>query len=120
MRRIEARITIVITILALLALPSGCSKPSGPSSKEIEILQEQKAASENVTRRAVKLIKENRIPEVRQLYKNRWDELAMLRTNISSDGSLIAEEKQNIDQALRGEQEAITETLAKLEGLRSE
>jgi hypothetical protein len=118
MRTIFAKhITLIIPVLfAITAI--GCGNPSGStSSKELRILQEQKAASESLTRHAVELIKENRIAEVRQLYKNRWDELATLRTNVTFDSDLTAAEKQNIEQALRGEQEAVTETLTKLKGL---
>ncbi len=110
-------ITLIVLFLFVLVL-TGCGNPSGlTSTKEIKILQEQKAASESVTRQAVELIKENRIAEVRQLYRTRWNELATLRTNIALDGDLTPAEKQNIEQALRGEQEAITETLSKLRGL---
>ncbi len=82
-------------------------------SKETRILQEQKAASANLTLRAVDLIKENRKPEVRRLYKSRWNELASLRAKIVLDHDLNAAEKQNIDRALQTDQEAITEVLAK-------
>lgn len=62
-------------LFAITSIGYGNS-PSSASSKEIRILQEQKAASETLTRQAVELIKENRIAEVRRLYKSRWDELA--------------------------------------------
>jgi hypothetical protein len=108
----------VIALLPLLITLIGCTNSSSSiSSKEVKILQEQKDASDNVTRRAVELIKENRITEVRQLYKNRWNELATLRTSINLDSDLNTAEKQNIEQALRGEQEGITEILAKYERL---
>jgi hypothetical protein len=90
---------------------SSLSTPA--ASKELKILQEQKTASENLTRRAVELIKANQMPEVRQLYKQHWDEIATLRTNITFDKELTGAEKKNIDNALRTEQEAITEVLAK-------
>lgn len=83
------------------------------ASKEARILQGEKTAAENLTRLAVELIKENRMPEVRQLYKARWNELATLRTNIAFDGELSAAEKQNIDWALRSDQEGITDVLGK-------
>ncbi len=109
---------VLITVMVLLAFTLGCGKSSGSSSgKEVSILQEQKTASEDVTRRAVELIKENRMPEVRQLYKNRWNELATLRTNVTFDSDLTAAEKQNIERALRGEQDGITGILAKYERL---
>jgi hypothetical protein len=124
---------LVIGVIALLAqsgkqrsLPvylepstssSSSSSSAAPASKEYSILQEQKAASENLTRRSVELIKENRITEVRQLYKSRWNELATLRTNIVLDHDLTAAEKQNIDRALRSDQEAITEVLGKYDQL---
>jgi hypothetical protein len=88
-----------------------------PASKEYRILKEQRAALENLTRRAVELIKENRMPEVRQLYKSRWNELATLRRDIALDHDLTAAEKQNIDAALRSDQEAITEVLDKYDQL---
>ena len=117
MRTIFAK-HIALSVSLLFAITSiGCRNFSGSaSSKEIRILQEQKAASETLTRQAVELIKENRIAEVRQLYKKRWDELATLRTNVTFDRDLTAAEKQNIELALRGEQEAVTETLTKLKG----
>lgn len=108
----------IVALLLLLTVLIGCANSSNSiSSKELKILQEQKDASEHVTRRAVELIKENRMTEVRQLYKNRWNELAILRTNIIFDTDLNTAEKQNIDKALRGEQEGITEILAKYERL---
>jgi hypothetical protein len=106
----------VIALFPLSIILLGCASSSS-SSKEVKILQEQKDASEQVTRRAVELIQENRITEVRQLYKNRWNELATLRTNIIFDSELNTAEKQNIEQALRGEQDGITEILAKYERL---
>lgn len=109
---------VLITVMVLMAFTVGCGKSSRSSSgKEVSILQEQKKASENVTRRAVELIKENRMPEVRQLYKNRWNELATLRTNVTFDSDLTAAEKQNIEWALRSEQVGITEILATYERL---
>ncbi len=59
---------IALIILLLFVLTAiGCGNPSGStSSKEVRILQEQKDASESLTRHAVELIKENRLAEVRQ------------------------------------------------------
>jgi hypothetical protein len=90
---------------------------AAPASKEYSILKEQRAASENLTRRAVELIKENRMTEVRQLYKTRWNELATLRANIALDHDLTAVEKDNIDRALRSDQEAISAVLEKYDQL---
>ena len=70
-----------------------------------------------MTRRAVELIKSERMPEVRQLYKSRWSDLADLRTNIAFDNELTSGDKANIDRALRAEQESITKILAKYERL---
>jgi hypothetical protein len=92
---------------------------AAPASKEYSILKEQRAASENLTRRAVELIKENRMTEVRQLYKTRWNELATLRANIALDHDLTAVEKDNIDRALRSDQEAISAVLEKYDQLYS-
>jgi hypothetical protein len=89
----------------------------GSSSKAFRILQEQKNKAENVTRRAVELIKSERMLEVRQLYKSRWSDLADLRTNIAFDNELTSGDKTNIDKVLRAEQESITEILAKYERL---
>ena len=126
---------VVITPITLVVLESSKQKtelgdygssslPSSPStttsslsSKELRILQEQKLAAENVTRRAVELIKANRMSEVRQLYKDRWNELATLRTNIALDRELTATEKENIDRALRTDQEAVTELISKYDHL---
>jgi len=55
--------------------------------------------------------------EVRQLYKKRWNEIATLRTNIVFDTELSDADKQNIDNALRTEQEAVSAVLAKYERL---
>lgn len=90
---------------------------SPPESKAFRILREQKAASEELTRQAVDLIKANRMPEVKQLYEKRWHEIATLRTNVAFDKELGDADKQNIDNALRTEQEAINAVLAKYEGL---
>ena len=81
--------------------------------KETQILQEQKTASENLTRQAVELIKANRMSEVRQLYKTRWNELATVRANVALDHDLTVAQKQNIDRALREDQEAVTDVLDK-------
>src|SRR5690348_18497957 len=86
----------VILLLPLLVMLIGCANSSSSTSpKEVKILQEQKDDSEQVTRRAVELIKENRMTEVRQLYKKRWSELATLRTNIIFDTDLNTDEKRN-------------------------
>jgi hypothetical protein len=90
---------------------------SPPEGKAVRILREQKAASEDLTRQAVELIKASRMPEVRQLYKKRWNEIATLRTNIVFNKDLSDAEKKNIDNALQIEQEAINDVLAKYEGL---
>jgi hypothetical protein len=82
-------------------------------NKELQILQEQKTASENLTRQAVELIKANRMSDVRQLYKTRWNELATVRANVALDHDLTVAQKQNIDRALREDQEAITAVLDK-------
>jgi predicted transcriptional regulator len=118
---------LALGVIALLVIQSGKQNPqlgnsepvvsssasTASASKEYRILQEQKTASENLTRRSVELIKENRMSEVRQVYKSRWNELATLRTNNALAHDLTAAEKQNIDQALRSDQEAITEVLEK-------
>jgi hypothetical protein len=101
-------------------LPSSLSNSnqlSLPEGKAVRILREQKAASEELTRHAVELIKANQMPDVRKLYKKRWNEIATLRTNIVFDRELTAADKKNIDDALRTEQEAINAVLAKYEGL---
>jgi hypothetical protein len=126
---------VVIGVITLIVLESSKQKPdlgdsgtyrtspassTGASSqptKELRILQEQKTASENLTRRAVELIKANRMSEVRQLYKDRWNELATLRTNVTFDRELTAAEKENIERTLRADQEAITELIAKYDRL---
>lgn len=103
-----------------VTLPSSLSNSnhfSPGEGKEGRILREQKAASEELTRQAVELIKDNQMPDVRKLYKKRWNEIATLRTNIVFDKELSEVEKKNIDNALRTEQEAINAVLAKYEGL---
>jgi len=123
-------LVLVIGVIWLLAQSGkqnsqpGYSEPitsstssAAPASKESGILREQRTASENLTRRAVALIKENRMTKVRQLYKARWNELATLRANIALDHDLAAAEKDNIDRALRNDQEAITAVLEKYDQL---
>jgi len=96
---------------------SNSNKVSVPESKAARILREQKAASEELTRQAVDLIKANRMTEVRQLYKKRWNDIATVRTNVAFDKDLSDADKQNIDNALRTEQEAVNAVLAKYERL---
>jgi hypothetical protein len=121
---------LVIGVIYLLAQSgkqnshSGYSEPltsstssAAPASKEYSILKEQRSASEDLTRRAVELIKENRMSEVRHLYKTRWNELATVRANIALDHDLTAAEKDNIDRALRSDQEAISAVLEKYDQL---
>ena len=101
-------------------LPSSASSSSislSQPTKELRILQEQKVASENMTRRAVELIKANQMAAVRQLYKDRWNELVTIRTNVALDRELTATEKENIDRALRTDQEAVAEVIAKYDRL---
>lgn len=88
------------------------SVPAPPEGNKLSILQEQKAKSENLTRRSIELIKAGRISEAQQLYRNRWDELATVRAEVMADRSLTDDEKQNIDMVLLGEQQAVDEVLA--------
>ena len=121
---------LVVTVIALLAESgkqnsqpgylepvTSSTSSTAQASKEQSILQEQKTASEDLTHRSVELIKEHRMAEVRQLYKSRWGELATLRANIAFDNDLTAAEKDNIDRALRNDQEAITAVLEKYDQL---
>lgn len=99
------------------SLSDNSNQFSPPESKAVRILREQKAASEGLTRQAVDLIKANRMTEVRQLYKERWNEIATVRTNIIYDKELSDTDKKRIDDALRSEQEAINAVLAKYDKL---
>lgn len=87
------------------------------SQKEIKILQEQKAKSENLTKTAVNLITENKMSEAISLYNARWNELAKLRIEIIYDKELTEPQKKNIDNALKVDQEGITSILSQYEQL---
>lgn len=87
------------------------------SQKEIKILQEQKAKSENLTKTAVNLIAEDKMSEAIALYNARWSELAKLRVEILYDKELIDAQKKNIDNPLKVEQEGIANILSKYEQL---
>lgn len=87
------------------------------SSKSIRILREQQTKSDNLTRQSAELISSGRLSEARQLFKNRWNELTTVRTNVALDRDLSKEEKENIDRALRGEQEEVARVLAKYDQL---
>ncbi len=87
------------------------------SGKAYTIVQQQKAAFEEVTRKAVELIKADRMPEVRQLCKSRWNDLATLLTDVTFDSDLTSGEKEAIVRVLRQDMEGITEILAKYERL---
>lgn len=83
------------------------------NSKEVRILQEQKAKAENTTKTALNLISEDKIEEAMALYNDRWSELTKLRGEILYDKELTDAQKKNIDKALQGEQESITRILSK-------
>lgn len=85
--------------------------------REIKILQEQKAKAENLTKAAVNLITEDKISEAIALYNERWNELAKLRVEILYDKDLSDAQKNNIDKALKSEQESITAILSQYQQL---
>jgi len=82
-------------------------------TKETKILQEQKAIAENLTKTALDLIANDRVQEAMNLYNDRWGELTKLRGEILYDKELTDAQKKNIDRALKGEQESITNILSK-------
>ncbi len=83
------------------------------NSKETRILQEQKAIAESLTKTALDLIANDRVQEAMNLYNGRWNELTKLRGEILYDKELTDAQKENIDRALKGEQEGITNILSK-------
>lgn len=82
-------------------------------AKETKILQEQKTIAENLTKTALDLIANDRVQEAMNLYNDRWSELTKLRGEILYDKDLTDAQKKNIDRALKGEQEGITNILSK-------
>lgn len=92
-------------------------KAEETETKEMKILREQKAIGENITKTATNLITENKMSELKTLYKDRWDELAKLRADILYDKDLSDAEKKNIGNALKLDQEGVTSVLSKYEQL---
>ena len=54
---------------------------------------------------------------MKRLYQSRWDELATLRTALQHNKKLDRRDKEQIDFALREEQDSITGILAKYDSL---
>lgn len=97
--------------------PAEQPKAEETENKEMNILQEQKTKAENTTRTATSLITEDKMSEAMALYNERWNELAKLRVEILYDNDLSDAQKKNIDNALKTEQESITNILSMYEQL---
>src|SRR2546423_605852 len=132
LRVVKALILIVaIVILVRCGSPQSAAPPpqnstvpsdssnsvSVPGSATYAILAEQKAASDTVTRHAVELLKADQMGAARKLYKDHWNDLATVRTDLLLRSDLSASDKQLVDATLKADQESVTAILSKYEEL---
>jgi hypothetical protein len=81
--------------------------------KAQRLLTEQKTRAAAVTQEAASILTSDApASRVKQLYKNRWNEIGKIRAGLLLDKSLDAQDRDRIDSALQQEQESVTRILS--------
>ena len=103
---------------SITQLPSAQSETTSDTGsisyqKAQRLLTEQKARAEAVTQEAASILTSDAPANgVKQLYKNRWNEIGKIRAGLLLDKSLDAQDRERIDSALQQEQESVTRILS--------